>query len=122
MPRVLIVDDEPEIVTLLQEFLTLKGYTVYSAGDGREALRVVKAERPHVVLLDIRMPKMNGLETLRQIREIDREIAVVMVTGINEEATGQAALKLGACDYLRKPLDLRYLERCLWHMTTEMTL
>ncbi len=122
MPRVLIVDDEPEIVSLLQEFLTLKSYTVSTAGDGPEALRLVKAERPHVVLLDIRLPTMNGLETLRQIREIDREVAVIMVTGINEEATGQAALKLGARDYLTKPVDLRYLERCLWHLTTEMTL
>jgi DNA-binding response OmpR family regulator len=122
MPRVLVVDDEPEIVSLLQEFLTLKGYTVSTAADGPDALRMVKAERPHVVLLDIRLPTMNGLEVLRQLRTIDREVGVIMVTGVHLEETGRAALQLGARDYLTKPIDLQYLERCLWQTVTEMVL
>jgi DNA-binding response OmpR family regulator len=122
MPRVLVVDDELEFRSILREFLTLKGYEVLTAAEGPEALQVVKEERPHVVLLDICMPNMNGLEVLRRIREIDQEVRVIMVTGVREAETGRAALKLGACDLLAKPVDLRYLERCLWHLTTEMIL
>jgi DNA-binding response OmpR family regulator len=122
MPRVLVVDDELEFRSILREFLAFKGYDVLTAADGPEALQVVKEERPHVVLLDICMPKMNGLEVLRQIRAIDREVRVIMVTEVQETETGRAALKLGACDLLAKPVDLRYLERCLWRLTTEMIL
>ncbi len=122
MPRVLIVDDEPEIVDILREFLTRKSYAVVTAADGLEALRALKAERPHVALLDIRLPKMNGLEALRQIRAIDREVGVLMITAIEEEETGRQALKLGASDYLLKPLDLDYLERSVWYTVTGMNL
>ena len=122
MPRVLVVDDEPDAVELLQEFLTAKGYEVCTAEDGEEALRLVKEERPHLILLDIRMPKMNGLEVLKRVREIDREVGVIMVTAVNEEETGRQALELGAFDYITKPLDLQYLERSLWYKITTMTL
>ena len=122
MPRVLIVDDEPDFVELLREFLTAKGYEVAAAYDGEEALRKVKEDRPHLVLLDVRMPKMNGLEVLRQLREIDHEVGVIMVTAVDEEETGRQALKLGAFDYIIKPLDLKYLERSLWYKITTMTL
>jgi len=122
MPRVLIVDDEPDFVELLREFLTAKGYEVAAAYDGEEALRKVKEDRPHLVLLDVRMPKMNGLEVLRQLREIDHEVGVIMVTAVDEEETGRQALKLGAFDYVIKPLDLKYLERSLWYKITTMTL
>ncbi len=122
MPRVLVVDDEPQVVELLQEFLAAKGYQVLTASDGEEALRKVKEERPHVVLLDVRMPKMNGLEVLRRMREIDHEVGVIMVTGVMEEETGRQALQLGAFDYITKPLDLKYLERSLWVKLQMMTL
>ncbi len=122
MPRVLIVDDEPEIVEFLREFLQLKGYEVVTAPDGPEALRMVKTERPHAILLDIRLPRMNGLEVLHQLRTIDQEVRVIMITGIPDAEIGQAALHLGATDYIRKPIDLDYLERSLWHTVTPMTL
>ncbi len=122
MPRVLIVDDEPDFVELLREFLSAKGYEVAAAYDGEEALRKVKEDRPHLILLDVRMPKMNGLEVLRQVREIDHEVGVIMVTAVDEEETGRQALKLGAFDYMTKPLDLKYLERSLWYKISTMTL
>jgi DNA-binding response OmpR family regulator len=122
MPRVLVVDDEPDFIELLREFLTAKGYEVIAASNGEEALRKVKEERPHLILLDVRMPKMNGLEVLKQVREIDHEVGVIMVTAVNEEETGRQALKLGAFDYITKPLDLKYLERSLWYKITTMTL
>ena len=122
MPRVLVVDDEPDAVELLTEFLRAKGYEVITASDGEEALRKVKEDRPHLILLDVRMPKLNGMEVLRLVREIDREVGVIMVTAVNEEETGREALKLGAFDYITKPLDLKYLEKSLWYKITTMTL
>ncbi len=122
MARVLVVDDEPDAVELLQEFLTNKGYEVITASSGEEALRKVKEERPHLILLDVRMPGMNGLDVLRQVRQFDQEIGVIMVTAVNEEETGREALKLGAFDYIVKPLNFEYLERSLWYKVTTMLL
>ena len=122
MPRILVVDDEPDAVELLQEFLTAKGYEVITAADGEEALRKVKEDRPHLILLDVRMPKMNGLEVLRRVRQIDHEIGIIMVTAVSEEETGRQALELGAFDYITKPLDLKYLEQSLWYRITTMIL
>ncbi|MBI2081875.1 MAG: response regulator [candidate division NC10 bacterium] len=122
MAKVLVVDDEPEAVELLVEFLSSKGYEVLTAGGGEEALQRVKEDRPHLVLLDIRMPKMNGIEVLRRIREIDPEMGVIMVTAVNEEDMGRKALELGAFDYIVKPLDLKYLERSVWYKVTTMLL
>jgi DNA-binding response OmpR family regulator len=122
MARVLVVDDEPDAVELLQEFLTSKGYEVATAFSGDEALRKIKEERPHLVLLDVRMPGMNGLDVLRQVRQFDQEVGVIMVTAVNEEDTGREALKLGAFDYIVKPLNLEYLERSLWYKVTTMLL
>jgi DNA-binding response OmpR family regulator len=122
MAKVLVVDDEPEAVELLVEFLSSKGYEVLTATSGEEALRRVREDRPHLVLLDIRMPKMSGLDVLRRIREIDAEMGIIMVTAVNEEDVGRQALELGAFDYIVKPLDLKYLERSLWYKITTMLL
>jgi two-component system response regulator AtoC len=111
MARVLVVDDEPEYVQMLQEFLSEHGHQALGALSGAEALQQVKAERPHLILLDVRMPTMNGLEVLRRVREIDREVGVIMVTAVSEEETGRQALALGAFDYMVKPVDLAHLER-----------
>ena len=122
MPKVLVVDDEPAAVELLQEFLASKGYEVITASNGDEGLRKVREDRPHVILLDVNMPKMSGLEVLRRVREIDQEVGVIMVTALHEEETGRQALTLGAFDYITKPLDLRYLEQSLWTKIQLMTL
>ncbi len=122
MPRVLVVDDEPVAVELLSAFLVTKGYEVLTAAEGEEALRKVKEERPHVILLDVRMPRMTGLEVLRRVREIDHEVGVIMVTAVTEPETGRQALQMGAFDYITKPLDLQYLERSLWVKLVKMTL
>ncbi len=120
--RVLVVDDDPEFVEMLRDFLSAKGYEVSTACDGLEALQKVKEERPHLILLDILMPKLDGLEVLEQLRQIDQEVGVIMITAVNEEETGRKAMELGAFDYIVKPLDLPYLERSLWYKITMMTL
>ena len=120
--RVLVADDDPATVELLQEFLRGKGYEVLTASDGIEALQTVKEKRPHLILLDIQMPKMDGLEVLRRLRAIDQEVGVIVITAVNEEETGRQAMALGAFDYIVKPLDLPYLEQSLWYKISMMTL
>ena len=117
MPKVLVVDDEPAIVEVLQTFLSRNGHTVRTAFDGPAALRSVRADRPDVVLLDLRMPGMGGLEVLRCIREIDHELKVIILSGILDEETRQQVLDLGAHACFPKPIDLRVLERFLMGAT-----
>lgn len=122
MPRVLVVDDEPSARMLLEEFLTPKGYDVITASNGEEALRLVKEQRPHLILLDVCMPKLSGIEVLQRVRQIDPSIGVIMVTAVNEEAMGRQALAMGAFDYITKPLDLKYLEQVVWYKIASMVL
>ena len=113
MPRVLVVDDDPDVAAALTDVLTLEGYTVTVASDGPEALEQVKEARPDVVLLDVKLPTMNGLEVLVCLRSLAPEVGVVMVSGIYDEGTIRAALTLGAIDYLVKPIKLQDLERSM---------
>ena len=114
MARILVVDDEKETREFLSEFLKLRGYQVLTASDGFEALTAVKNERPHIVLLDIKMPGLDGVEVLRRIRAIDKEAGVIMVTAVKDEKIGEYALKLGASDYITKPIDLDDLEKSVY--------
>jgi CheY-like chemotaxis protein len=108
--KILVVDDEQGICDVLDEFLTKKGYKVTTVLSGEAAIKKVKEERPHMVLLDIKMPAMDGIEALKRIREIDKEIGIVMVTAVNDDVVGQRCMELGASDYITKPLDFNYLE------------
>jgi DNA-binding NtrC family response regulator len=111
-PRLLIVDDEPLLLDVLTEHF--KGdYEVETALNGADALGAILRERPDVVMLDINMPRMNGVEVLKDIKQIDESIAVIMVTA-NEQVTMAAeALRCGAFGYVPKPFDFRYLDHML---------
>jgi DNA-binding NtrC family response regulator len=121
MARILVVDDEPDVCEMLEKFLTIKGYEVSTALSGEDALALVKKEKPHIVLLDIIMPEMDGLECLERIKEIDNEIGVIMITAIKQDEVGKKAMKLGAYDYITKPLSLQYLQDCLMVKLLQMT-
>ena len=110
MIKILVVDDEPEACDALKEFLSMKGYEVSTAQDGQAALRKLKKYRPQIVLLDVIMPGMNGIEVLQEIKKIDPEIGVIMVTVVTDEDQAKKTLELGAYDYITKPVDLNYLE------------
>jgi DNA-binding NtrC family response regulator len=107
--RILVVDDEAVIRDVLYRFLKLKGFEVVVAANGMEALAKIKQERPHLMLLDLRMPGMDGLQVLKAAREIDREIAVMMITANNDLDLARKTMELGACDYIIKPFHLEYL-------------
>ncbi len=108
--RILIVDDEHDIGDFLSTFFELKEYETQVAQSGKEALEKLKTFNPHVILLDVRMPEMDGIETLKRIRDFDSEVGVIMVTAVHEVNIGREALKLGAADFVTKPIDLDYLE------------
>jgi DNA-binding response OmpR family regulator len=110
MKRILVADDEQFVCTEVAEFLEEKGFEVECAFSGSEALEKVKEFHPRLVLLDIRMPDMDGVTVLRHIRNLDPSIGVVMITALTDEWTGRQCLEFGAYDYITKPLDLDYLE------------
>ena len=101
-----IVDDEPAILNTLSSILEDEGYQVTIAKTGREALGVIQQEPPDVVLLDIWIPEFDGLEVLKRVREQFPNVMVIMMSGHGSVETGVKAMKLGAYDYLEKPLDL----------------
>jgi DNA-binding response OmpR family regulator len=107
--RVLVVDDEAEVRALLEDFLAPKGYRVRSVADGAMALREVMKEVPDLVLLDIDMPRLDGIEALRAIRGVAREVRIVMISGKSSLDTAKRALVYGAFDYIAKPFDLDHL-------------
>ncbi len=122
MPRVLVVDDDPQVRELLAEYLRAKAYEVLEAATGGEALRRLREDRPHLVLLDIMLPDRSGLEVLQEMKMIDPAVAVIMVTGLHEQEVGRQAMQAGAFDYFAKPFDLQYLERSLWYKIATMTM
>jgi DNA-binding NtrC family response regulator len=107
--RILIVDDEPLIIEVLTEHFKTN-YDVSSAVNGTDALAAVLRERPDLMLLDINMPRMNGVEVLKDVKKIDESIAVIMVTANEQVSLAADALKNGAFGYVPKPFDFRYLD------------
>lgn len=112
--RILTVDDEIGIDSFFYDFFTARNYEVFTASSGKEALEIVRKERPRVVLLDINMRGMDGLETLKKIKEIDKSVIVIMVTGMKDDATMREAFASGADDYITKPLSLEYLDKVVF--------
>ncbi len=108
--KILVVDDEPAILEMLSRSLGDEGYRVLAVDRGEEAVDKVREEEPEVVLLDIRMPGMDGIETLSQIREFDKESSIIILTAYGSMDTVVEAMKLGAYDYITKPLDLEKLK------------
>lgn len=108
--RILVVDDNSELRVTLTTFLTKKGFNAKDVANGEQALMEIKIGKPKIVLLDERMPGMDGLMVLRKIKELDRSINVVMLTAVEDEDIIKEAKALGACDYLIKPCDLQGVE------------
>jgi DNA-binding response OmpR family regulator len=111
--RVLVVDDELEMRKMVSEHLQEGGYEVVEATDGEEALARVPEYRPNIVLLDIMMAGIGGMETLRRIKAMAPETCVIMVTAVDEIESAQRALGRGASDYVTKPFSFKYLDSVL---------
>jgi two-component system alkaline phosphatase synthesis response regulator PhoP len=106
---ILIVDDEPNIVQLARMYLERDGYRVHSAGDGFTALLAVEKEKPALMILDIMLPELDGLEVCRRLRAGDSNLPIIMLTARDEDVDKVVGLELGADDYLVKPFNPREL-------------
>ncbi len=108
---ILVTDDQAGVRKLLYEVFSRDGFTVLTAADGQEALRVLQTEVPDLILLDVKMPGLGGLETLRQMRARDLDTCVILMTAYGETEVVAEAMKLGAVKHIAKPFDLNQLRQ-----------
>ena len=108
--KILVAEDEPGTRQMLSMYLEGKGHEVTTTGDGRAALESVRQSLPDLLLLDVRMPVLDGWSVLKAIRSFEPRLPVLMITALDTSADAVRGLRLGADDYLRKPFDLSELE------------
>ena len=105
---ILVVDDEPKIVKIAKDYLEQSGYRVFTAGDGSLALAIARRERPDLIVLDLMLPGMDGLDVCRTLRR-DSDVPIIMLTARSEETDRLIGLEIGADDYITKPFSPREL-------------
>ncbi|MCP4106656.1 MAG: response regulator [Desulfobacteraceae bacterium] len=113
MDIVLVIDDEKPILNMFQLLLGFYGYTVLTAENGEQGISIFKEESPPIVFLDIKMPGMDGREVLKQIREIDSDAEVIIMTGHGDKELEREVMNLQANDYINKPFQKDSLEEAL---------
>jgi two-component system, NtrC family, response regulator AtoC len=112
--KILVVDDEPSIRKYLQTLLEVDGFEVETVGSGREVLaKISDGDRPDLIILDVLMPEMNGIDTLRELMQLDRSLNVIMLSCSNEVGTVVEAIRIGAHDYLTKPFEKSDLDAAM---------
>ena len=109
--KILLVDDEADILEFLSYNLKKEGYNVFTANNGKEAVTVAKKENPDIIILDVMMPDMDGIETCREIRDLPglRDVMIAFLTARNEDYSQIAGFEVGADDYINKPIKPRVL-------------
>lgn len=120
MIKILILDDEKGLCDQLKKYFRKRGYTVFAVTNGKEALSVLKKESPQILVLDIRMDGVTGLDVLKKAKEDNPKVKAVMITGLDDEATKNQAKQLGADEYLTKPFSYDILERLVIHKVNEV--
>lgn len=120
--RILVIDDDPGVQDVLSRFLGGKGYQVTIAVDGEAGLKALMEEPPNMVLLDLDLPKLSGLELLRRIQREQIDVKIIAISGhpMAEELLGPDSLRLGVLQFIVKPFDLDYLEAKLMDELTAM--
>ena len=113
MASVLVVDDDEHVRDMLLSFLEARGYDAHGAENGARGLILARSLKPQVVLLDIVMPGMSGIATLKELRKQMPEINVIMISGNTDHDTAVKALEMGAVDFVEKPFDMDYLQKVL---------
>src|SRR5262249_11288943 len=110
-PLLLVVDDEPSVLALIRRVAEGEGFEVVTSSDGRHAIETATERRPELVLVDLRMPDVGGLDIVRSVRSVDPKATIVLMTGHATIDSAVEAVKCGAGDYLTKPFDLSRLRR-----------
>jgi len=120
--KLLIVDDELDVREFAANFFRKRKIDVLTAGSGAEALSIFDKENPHLILLDIKMDNMDGVETLKRLKEKDKNAKVVMVTGKKpeEDESFKQCKQLGALNYIHKPLELDELEKIVMGLLSKI--
>jgi len=111
--EILVVDDEPNILEVLQTFLENEGYDVTTADSSAKALAQLAESDPQIVLLDIRMPDIDGIQCLRRIKDQHPSVEVVMMSGFATQQIAEKSLEIGAFDYIGKPLSFNHLKEVI---------
>lgn len=111
MIKLLVIDDDFATCDFLRSFFSQRGYKVFVACDGKQAVLTVKEKRPYIILLDVRMPGSSGIEVLQKIKGIDKNTKVIMMSAVDEEVVIELAIKYGAASYITKPFSLEQLEK-----------
>jgi DNA-binding NtrC family response regulator len=119
---ILLVDDEPELLRTLKDFLEVRGCTVLTATSGEEALAMMDRRVPALVILDIKMGGMDGLLTLKKLKQFQPNVPVIMATAVEDQELMAQAFALGAYEYLIKPYNLAALQSILIHLKTLLML
>ena len=109
MPKILVIDDEPSIRDLLDTLLSRKGYDVVLAASGQKGLELFRRERPDALVLDLKMPGMDGLTVLQQVRSLNPKLPVIMLTGAGTPETELQARAQGVTEYVEKEFSLHLL-------------
>ncbi len=107
--KIMLVDDEEEFTSALSERLELRGFQVMTVNNGEDALEIMEEEIPQVVILDLKMPGLSGIETLKRMKYISADVPVLLLTGYGSTEEGIKGMQMGAQDYLMKPLDIEDL-------------
>lgn len=113
MTRVLVIDDEKPTLSMFRLFLAAYGYEVFTAQSGAEGLAIFKAHHPKIVFTDIKMPGMDGLTVLKEIRSLDRAAQIIVITGHGDLEKAMEAMDLDASDFINKPVDRQALDAAL---------
>ena len=111
--RVLIVDDEEDFATAIAEWLSKRDFRATAVFSGHDALQVLKETEYDVIVLDLKMPGMDGLQTLQEIRKIDSDVQILVLTGHGTVSAGIGGMQLGAADFLQKPITLKALSNLI---------
>lgn len=111
MPKtIVVIDDEKNVCGLLKQVFEAEGYKVMAINDPEEGVNLVKKEKPDCVLLDVKMPKMSGVDVLMEIREVNKKVGIIMITGYGNLENALECMKLGAFDYITKPFDIKFVK------------
>jgi DNA-binding NtrC family response regulator len=115
--KILIIDDEPDLCVQFQKIFQSEGHTVLKATSGKQGIIIAKKSQPELIFLDLKMPQMDGITTLKYLRQVAKGAEIVVLTGVATLKTAQEAMKLGAYDYTTKPFDLSLIRQLIQEVT-----